>query len=100
MGGEVSVRLLGVLGRVAGERERAVTVDDGTTVLDLLTTLASTYGARFASAVFRAPREVHSHVRVFLGDEVAEMTDRVRRPGGDPAAVRVLVVPGFEGGSR
>lgn len=94
----VSVKFLGFLRRVAGHREISVAVDAGTTVGDLLQTLARTHGGEFTQAVFRAPGEVHTHLRVFLNEEEARMTDPVV-PGGSPAEVALLVVPGFEGGS-
>jgi hypothetical protein len=94
----VSVKLLGYQRRVAGHREIRVAVDADATVDDLLLALARTHGDEFSQAVFRAPGEVHTHLRVFLDEEEARMTDRVA-PGGSPAEVALLVVPGFEGGS-
>jgi molybdopterin converting factor small subunit len=93
----VSVRFLGYLRRVAGHREIEVTVDADTTVDDLLQTLARTHGEEFSRAIFRAPGEVHTYLRVFLNEEEARMTDRVA-PGGSAAEMALLVVPGFEGG--
>jgi hypothetical protein len=93
----VSVRLLGPLGRLAGQRETRVDVDGPATVLDVLTALAARYGPEFASAVFRAPREVHTFLRVFLGEEEASV-ERCLTAGGEASEIRVLVVPGFEGG--
>lgn len=95
----VSVKFLGFLRRVAGCREIRVTVDADATVDDLLRTLARTHGEAFSEAVFRAPGEVHTHLRVFLNEEEARPTDRIA-PGDSPAEVALLVVPGFEGGSR
>jgi hypothetical protein len=95
----VSVMFLGFLRRVAGHREIRVAVDADATVEDLLQALARTYGGSFSDAVFRAPGEVHTHLRAFLNGEEARMTDRVA-PGGSPAEVALLAVPGFEGGSR
>ena len=95
----VSVTFLGFLRRVAGHREIRVAMDADATVDHLLQTLVRTYGGDFSDAVFRAPGEVHTHLRVFLNEEEARMSDRVA-PGGSPADVALLVVPGFEGGSR
>ena len=95
----VSVKFLGFLRRVAGQREISVAVDPDATVSDLLQALARTYGPDFTESVFRAPGEVHTHLRVFLNEEEAGMTDRITL-GGSPAEVALLVVPGFEGGSR
>jgi hypothetical protein len=69
------------------------------TVDDLLRALAGMYGDDFREAIFRAPGEAHTHLRVFLDEEEARLTDRVT-PGGAAAEVALLVVPGFEGGSR
>jgi len=94
----VSVKFLGFLRRVAGHREISVAVGTDTTVGDLLQTLARTHGDEFSQAVFRAPGEVHTYVRVFLNEDEAQMADRVA-PGGVPVEVALLVLPGFEGGS-
>ena len=97
---EIQLKLMGPLGRLAGERETRLLVDEGATVRDLLTLLADRYGPEFAGAIFRAPGEVHTYLRAFLDERDAELGDRIAREGGAPAAVAVLIVPGFEGGSR
>ena len=95
----VSVKFLGFLQRLAGRREASVEVEASATVADLLASLGATYGPEFAGAVFRAPGEAHTHLRVFLNEEEARLTDRIVTRG-ETAHVAVLVVPGFEGGSR
>ena len=97
---EVTVRFLGALQRAAGRRETRLEVEEGATVLDILRTLAGALDPGFADAVFRAPGEVHTHLRVFVNDEDAEVTDRIAADGGALASVAVLVLPVFEGGSR
>lgn len=94
----VSVRLLGPLGRLAGARETSVDVTDGTTIVDVLATLATRYGPAFAAAVFRAPREVHTYVRVFVDEQEISVDHAVGRAGGPPAQLAVLAILGFEGG--
>lgn len=96
----VPVRLLGLLERVAGRRDARAEIEEGATVLDLLTRLAAELGPEFAEAVFRAPGEVHTHLRVFVNEEDAEVTDRIAAHGEALASVAVLVLPVFEGGSR
>ena len=95
----VSVKFLGFLQRLAGHREASVEVAADATLADLLDALARSYGPAFASAIFRNPGEVHTHLRVFVNEEEAQVTDRIVT-GGEAAQVAVLVVPGFEGGSR
>jgi hypothetical protein len=97
---DIQLKLMGPLGRLAGERETRLRVEDGATVRDLLVLLAERYGTEFADAIFRAPGEVHTHLRAFVDEQDAELGDRVTREGGAPPAVAVLIVPGFEGGSR
>jgi hypothetical protein len=97
---EIQLKLMGPLGRLAGQRETRLLVDEHATIRDLLTLLAERYGPEFAGAIFRAPGEVHTHLRAFLDEQDAKLGDRIARDGGAPAAVAVLVVPGFEGGSR
>ncbi|MBI2203043.1 MAG: MoaD/ThiS family protein [Candidatus Rokubacteria bacterium] len=96
----MSVRLLGLLPRFAGARDTHVEVEDGATVLDVLTALAARHGAPLASAIFRSPRDVHTHLRVFLDEEEAPVSSPVIRPGAGAATVAVLPMQGFEGGSR
>jgi len=96
---QVTVRFLGFLERLAGRREASVEIEDGTTVQDLLSLLGEAYGAEFRAAVFRAPDQVQvqTHLRVFLNDGEACMTDDVTGPDA-PAKVNLMVLPAFEGG--
>lgn len=96
----VGVRFFGFLERLAGERETSLAVEDSATVLDVLTILAERYGPKFASSVFRAPGEVHTHFRVFLNEEEAAVEDRVVAKGGGAPQLALLLMPIFEGGSR
>ncbi|MBI2215688.1 MAG: MoaD/ThiS family protein [Candidatus Rokubacteria bacterium] len=82
----VAVKFLGYLGRLTGHREATVTVDLNATVDDLLATLAARYGAEFASAIYRSPGEVHTHLLVFLNEQEARLTDRVDLMGGPEMA--------------
>ncbi len=95
----MTVKFLGFLERLAGRREACVEVDEGATVLDLLRLLGEGYGPGFSTALFRAPGQVQTHLRVFLNEEEAAMTDSLA--SGDPSAAKVhlLVLPAFEGGS-
>ncbi|MBI4594153.1 MAG: MoaD/ThiS family protein [Candidatus Rokubacteria bacterium] len=95
----VSVKFLGFLQRLAGRREARVEIEEGATVMDLLAHLADGFGPEFAAAIFRAPREAHAHLRVFLNEEEAGVTDPVPAGGEGPASVAVLILPVFEGGS-
>lgn len=98
--GQVLVKSFGLLERLAGRRETTVQVADGATVLDVLETLAERFGPRFAAAVFRAPREVHAHLRVFVNEEEASVSDPIVDNVHDPTTLEVLVLPAFDGGSR
>lgn len=96
----VSVRFLGFLERLAGRREGRVEIEEDATVLDLLARLADDLGPEFAAAVLRAPREAHTHLRVFVNEAEAGVADRIAPGGAATAAVAVLILPVFEGGSR
>lgn len=95
----VRVKFLGFLERVAGHRETTVEVDEGATVLDLVQTLADRYGSRFSSSVFHSPRRVQTYLRVFVNEEQVELNDPVIQDTRGAAEVRLLVLPGLEGGS-
>lgn len=96
----VAVKFLGFLERVAGQRETCLAVEESATVLDVLTLLSDRYGPKFASSIFRAPREVHTHFRVFINEEEAAVDDPVVARGGGAPQVALLIMPVFEGGSR
>jgi len=96
----VRLRLLGPLARLAGRRETICVVPEGATVHDLLMTLAARYGPEFASALLRAPGELHTHVRVFVDGADADPHDPVAVGPAAAPEVTVLVMPIFEGGSR
>ncbi len=97
---KISVKFLGYLARLAGVRETTVETDDGATILDVLVTAAARFGPGFASSVFRAPGEVHTHLRVFVDEREAGVADTLASGDADAAELAVLVIPGFEGGSR
>jgi len=96
---EIRLKLMGPLARLAGEREASLLVDEDATVYDLLGRLAERYGAEFGDAIFRAPGQVHTHLRAFLDEQDATLDDRIARDDGTSPCVAVLIVPGFEGGS-
>src|SRR3989338_367355 len=97
---EIQLKLMGPLGRLAGERAPRPPPDEGATVRDLLTLRAARCGPEFAGAIFRAPGEVHTYLRAFLDERDADLGDRVAREGGAHAAAAAPIVPGCEGGSR
>jgi hypothetical protein len=94
----VLVKLFGFLERLAGHRDTCVKVEDSTTVFDLLVCLADQYGPEFAASIFRAPQEIHTHLRVFLNEEEAAMHDRIIRGPDTDTEVVVMALPAFEGG--
>ncbi|MEK7387879.1 MAG: MoaD/ThiS family protein [candidate division NC10 bacterium] len=99
-GRTVRLRLLGPLARLAGRRETTCDVQEGATVRDVLIALAARYGPEFASALLRAPGELHTHVRVFVDGADADPHDPVVTGPAAAPEVTVLVMPIFEGGSQ
>ena len=95
----VCVKFFGALPRLTGNRETSLAVDADATVADLLETLGRAYGRPFSDAIFRTPGEWQTHVRVFLDEHEAAPTDRIVS-GESGREVALLVIPGFEGGSR
>ena len=96
----VRLRLFGFLERLAGRRETSIVVGDNATLLDVLSDLARQYGTEFASAVFRAPNHVQTHLRLFMNERPAEVTDLVAPDAKGETEVLVLVLNSIEGGSR
>jgi len=96
----VAVKFLGSLERLAGCREARAEIDEGATVFDLLSLLCERYGPELRAAIFRTSSQVQTHLRVFLNEEDASMTDRVASQSGPTTSVELLVLPIFEGGSQ
>ncbi len=96
----VLVRFLGFLQRLTDHRETQVEIQGETTVLELLTILGKRYGPDFTSAIFRAPGEVHTYLRIFLDEKEAAPADRVDCDSTTEARMELIILPTFEGGSR
>lgn len=96
----IAVRFLGFLERVAGQRETSLAVEESATVLDVLILLGERLGPKFTASIFRAPREVHTHFRVFINDDEAAVNDPVVAEGEAAPRVALLLMPIFEGGCR
>jgi molybdopterin converting factor small subunit len=96
----VRLRLFGFLERLAGHRETSIEMGDDATLLDVLSDLAERYGAEFAAAIFRAPHEVQTHLRLFMNDKQAEVNDLITPDVSGETEVLVLVLNSIEGGSR
>ena len=95
----MTVKFLGFLESLAGRREARVKIEDGATILDVLRLLGEAYGPGFSAALFRAPDQVQTHLRVFLNEEEASMTDCVTRGDAPAARMDLLVLPMVAGGS-
>ncbi len=96
----VLVRFLGFLQRLTDHRETHVEIQKETTVLELLTILGDRYGPDFTSAIFRAPGEVHTYLRIFLDEKEAAPADRVDCDSTTDARMELIILPVFEGGSQ
>lgn len=96
----VRLRLFGFLERLAGHRETSIEVRDGATLFDVLSNLAERYGAEFTAAIFRAPHEVQTHLRLFMNERPAEVNDVIAPDVSGATEVLVLVLNSIEGGSR
>lgn len=95
----VRLRLFGFLERLAGHRETNIEVGENATLLDMLSDLAEQYGPDFSSAIFRAPREVQTHLRLFMNEKQAEVHDSIKPDETGKTEVLVLVLNSIEGGS-
>lgn len=96
----VRLRLFGFLERLAGDRETSLEVGDNATLRDVLSDLAARYGADFASAIFRAPGEVQTHLRLFMNERQAGIDDLIKPDASGNTEVLVLVLNSIEGGSQ
>ncbi len=96
----VLVRFLGFLQRLTNHRETQVEIQGETTILELLTILGKRYGPDFTSAIFRAPGEVHTYLRIFLDEKEVTPADRVDCDSTTTARMELIILPVFEGGSQ
>jgi len=94
----ITVRFLGFFRLLVGSREVSVEVSEEATVLDVLKLLCETYGPKFGETLFRSPGQVPTHVRVFLNEEEASMSDRAAGSDGSAGKIDLFVLPITAGG--
>ncbi len=96
---QVQVRFLGILERLAGERETTVEISPDGTILDLLEVLCQRYPEEFSSNLFRAPGEVQTYLRIFLDEEEVKPGDGFTSDNLS-SKMELIILPILEGGSR
>jgi len=93
----VEVRFMGDLAALTGQRSTQVTLPEGSTVGDLMASLAQTYGEAFAKRVFSGPARLHHYVLLFLNGENVKQRDGLatRLTSGK---AEIVMLPMFGGG--
>jgi hypothetical protein len=102
----IRVLLMGVIGRVTGEREVVLPVEAGLTLRRVLDDLDRRFGPEFGCRVFRsqtAPRPLQLHTRIFVNGTLVE-EDALDRPlpasgeAPEPSEVLIYLLPAATGG--
>lgn len=94
---DVRVKFMGDLTAVIGRRNVDVTLPEGRTVGDLLTSLSDTYGDAFTSRVFSGPEKLQHTILMFVdGEDIRECGGISARLG--KGQVEMIMLPMFGGG--
>ena len=93
----VQIKFMGDLRAVIGKRNETMTLPQGSTIADLLTSLCASYGEPFTSRVMSKAGTVEHYILMFLnGRNIKEVGGLAAKlDGGD---VEIIMLPMFEGG--
>jgi molybdopterin converting factor small subunit len=93
----VTVKFMGDLPAVIGQRSLQLDLPAGSTAGDLLARLCDTYGEAFSARVFATPDKLHHYILMFVGGKNIKDNGGFDMPlaGGD---VEVVMLPMFGGG--
>ncbi len=93
----VKVKFMGDLRAVVKKRDLEMTMPQGSTVGDLLTFLADSFGDPFTSWVFSRPGKLHHYILIFLNGQNVKDVGGLGARLGD-SEVEIIMLPMFEGG--
>lgn len=89
---------MGDLRAVVGQPDTMVSVSQGSTVGDLVTSLCSHYGDSFRYRVVSRPGTLNHDILIFLnGENIQEIGELAARLEGN-SELEIIMLPMFEGG--
>jgi molybdopterin converting factor small subunit len=95
----VRVRFMGDLRAVVESRDLQISLPQGSSVGDLLGSLAERYGDPFAKWLFTGSGELHHYILIFVNGENIQDTGGLSTGLGEQEdQVEVIMLPMFEGG--
>ena len=94
----IKVRFMGDLRAAVGQPDMKVSLPQGSTVGDLVTSLCNHYGDLFRCRVVSRPGTLHHDILVFLdGENIEEIGGLAGRVEG-ASEMEIIRLPMFEGG--
>jgi molybdopterin converting factor small subunit len=95
----VRVRFMGDLRAVVESADLNMSLPQGSSVGDLLKSLAERFGDPFAKWLFTGSGDLHHHILIFInGDNIQDIGGLTAKLGGQDDRVELIMLPMFEGG--
>jgi len=96
---DVRIRFMGDLRAVVESADLKLSLPQGTSVGDLLKSLAERFGDPFAKWLFTGSGELHHHILIFVnGENVQDIGGLTAKLGAQDDRVELIMLPMFEGG--
>lgn len=95
----VRIRFMGDLRAVVESRDLKMSLPQGSSVGDLLSSLAERYGDPFAKWVFTGSGDLHHYILIFVnGENIQDIGGLSAKLGEQGDQVEIIMLPMFEGG--
>ena len=95
----VKVRFMGDLRAVVESRDLEMSLPQGSSVGDLLSSLAERFGDPFAKWVFTGSGDLHHYILIFVnGENIQDIGGLSAKLGERDDRVEIIMLPMFEGG--
>ena len=96
---DVRVRFMGDLRAVVESRDLEMSLPQGSSVGDLLSSLAERFGDPFAKWVFTGSGDLHHYILIFVnGENIQDIGGLSVKLGEQGGKVEIIMLPMFEGG--
>jgi molybdopterin converting factor small subunit len=96
---EITVSIFGLIRHIVRDSPLKITLEDGSTVGDLINRLADSYGERFREVVFDGDGKLQNSVEVFVNDRALEsLAEKLEE--GKNGEIRIFVLSPVAGGQN
>ena len=90
---------MGDLRAVVQSPELKMSLPQGSSMGDLMRSLAERYGDPFAKWIFTASGDLHHYILIFVnGENIQDVGGLTAKLGGQGDQVEIIMLPMFEGG--